>query len=268
MHRLGPGLLARVDDWALIVAWRGTAAFSAGRQRTAGEREPPLPRDVDVSAGIGFHFAIAGIGLVPLEVLVDLVHRQVPLRVVRLVAIAVERADQLHETAEVGGGIARRARHLPDAVTDVRAAGVVVARAALRAEKGKADVEVGVDDRRVVGDGDDRLLDAAPFRRPRIRQVRGLAPVGAVVDHQQHVGPHLRERRVGEEDVGIVVHRVEHRPGELRQGAERRGEEETEASGDRHELSPFCFCLNSHLRGMSRRAAGSSRPGPWRRLPW
>src|SRR5207253_10409450 len=63
-------LLARVDDWARIVAGGGIAVFSAGCERTAGERQPSLPRDVNVSAGVGFHFAIAGIGLVPLEVLI------------------------------------------------------------------------------------------------------------------------------------------------------------------------------------------------------
>ena len=203
--------LAAVDDWADVSSARGRGKRVAGevcRGRVVGR----------VSGVVAFHLAVAGIRRDAGEIAVHLAHRQRIGGVIALVAQLVEAADKAGKRRLVGRG------HLADAEADISAVDVVVAAAGLD-EHGDADVEA--------------VRQLAEYgEQARLFSIEGLVPVRRVVDEDEHVRPLGVERRVGEEDVGVVVDRVEHRPAGLRHEQQRRGGDGTQ-EGRNHGISLF-----------------------------
>jgi hypothetical protein len=124
------------------------------------------------------------------KVAVELAHREPRHRVVAFVAGNVEPVHHGREACLVRG------RHLAHAVSDVGAIPAVVGPSGLD-EHRQADVE-GVRDEGV-RDVDERLL----FRRER------RVPVSRVVEKDHDVRARRLDRRIGEEDVRVVAHRVD-----------------------------------------------------------
>ena len=238
-------LLAAVHDRA-DVGLDGAAVVGkrARGERTAGEGRASRG-EIDRAAGIGLVLAVPGARAASGEIVVDLVHRERIGRVVALVAVVVERLDHVDHLALVGGG------HLPDSVAQIAAVGTVV-RASRFDEQPHADVEVVG---QVGDDGRQRRLHAAVLRVERRRPAGGLAPVRGVVHEDQHVRPGRGECRVGEEDVGVVVDRVEHGP----RGARGQGERGGEKRGQQSAFHDRLLCRAA--TGSRRRASGSWRPG-------
>ena len=123
--------------------------------------------------------------------------------VVAFVARLVEAVHHVGESALVRGG------HLADAETDIRAIDVVVGIA--RFDKHRHADVVSI------------IQTADHGLQCRLFNVERGAPVGRVVHEDENVRAFGREGGIGQENVGVVVDRIEHRESGLRHGKQRGG---------------------------------------------